>query len=334
MSKETPLPAVEESAFDIDVLADEDRQQREAEDARIRALGRKQRRTRTQGRALVTLAVTGVVVALWQPWHLLEEGGAPEFGEQRDTRPVTAAPIAHKEFWQADDGSIKYPTALQPWQQTVHGDPKAKEQDAALRTAYVGTEAASSSGVLPSAAAGYTSDPAKARNKDGTLNPYYSFATQEDYQNSALSYLERFVNPIYGDWTEYQYGAKSRAVNIERFADLMTPAYRAALTKNPKSLPIYADWAANDYGMGDKLLTTGPRWIGKVTSSETVWKYDESVGHYSATITANIAYSAWAKDQTVLSKGGTLTMNLVTNYQHPEDSGHRFLVNSASLVVK
>lgn len=240
------------------------------------------------------------------------------------------------EFWVNDKGQIRYPIEIEDWQREpgVVADASVQKK---LVAKYSGSEVASASGVLPSAEAGYTSDPKKKLLADGTLNPVYTSVTQEDFSNSAFQYIERAINPMFGDWMDYSEDTDYVSQNFEsyRYEDMFTPAYlKKNQGKNPSTwVPIFADWKENNYGMGDKLITGGPRWIGEMKSSKTTFSYNKADGSYTANVTANIKFSAWQKDQSVASKNGVLKLKLVPNPDETADANHKFLIDDASLTT-
>lgn len=333
-SNDTPLPGTREdrSAF-FEELTREDREKEQMAAERIRKMAREANRSRVRSRVFVGLAVAAVVAALWQPWRG-EDSGLPQIltGRNTTTTQGGSQPV-NKPFYVGEKGEVKFPVTLAPWESTVRGDPNLKKEDegAAIRASYAGTELVSAANVLPSRAAGYTSDPDKAA-KDGLPNPYYSYVTSEDYQETVLSYITRLINPVYGDWQEYQDGAKG--VAVDRFGDMFTPAFLASVKgKDPSTwLPICADWQGNSYGNAN-LLKNGPRWVGKVSNSTSTFTWDEASSAYKANLVINVTYSAWQKDQTVTTKKGVLTLDVVTNTASAKDPAHRFLIEKASLAM-
>lgn len=234
-------------------------------------------------------------------------------------------------------GSKKFPIKIDEWQETRSGDQDEKELQQSILNAYAGSGIASSAGTLPSEAAGYTSDQSKKTNEDGSLNPAYSFWTQESFVAEVGEYTERLINPVFGGWELYQYSSypANQFFDVNLIADMFTSDWRIENADKPYSeyVPVYADWAGNDYGQGEFLLVSGSRWIGQVTSSTTEFTYNPEEEQYTAVMTAEIKYTAWAKDQSKLEKTGTLTLNLVPNVNQLNESGHKVLISSASLKV-
>lgn len=184
---------------------------------------------------------------------------------------------------------------------------------------------------LPSEADGFTSDPSQITDKDGGLNPLYSVWTDEGLKREIANILERFTNPSFGGWGEFQAPSENQ-MPVYFFDDIFTKDWlKANADKNAKDvLPVLADWEGDNYG--GLPLTDGLRWIGEVESGSLTTVYNPETLSYSAKVVANVKYSAWATDQSILEKTGTITLDLVPN---PDPSvNHTVLVNNASLEIK
>ncbi len=231
-----------------------------------------------------------------------------------------------------------FPVKTAQWAQTTWTTQKASELSAAALATPVSGQLESQAAVLPSEAAGFTSDTSK--QTIGTqLNPQFSYWTQESFTSDTSVIMERFLNPMFGGWQQYQYSASNAAntFDVGPFKDMFTPAWFAQANGKKLStlLPVYADWNSNDYGMSDQLLTSGPRWFGTVDSVATQFTYDSAALQYTVKLTANVTFTAWTKDQSTVTKQGVLTLNLVSNANGANPaSTSRVLVDSGNLTVK
>lgn len=203
---------------------------------------------------------------------------------------------------------------------------------------YSDSEMTSSSNTLPSEESGYTSDPAQEYLEDGSMNPYYSFWTAEVFQAEVGTDIQRLINPSFGGWDLYQYSAypANTYFNMDLVSDMFTERWITDNSSKNMSeyVPVYADWEGNDYGLGDQLLDSGPRWYGQVTSSNTTFQYDDSIQQYTVNMEINVKYTAWTKSQTKLEKNAVLTLKLVPNINGAGKSSHRVLIDEASLKVE
>jgi virulence-associated protein VagC len=116
----------------------------------------------------------------------------------------------------------------------------------------------SSTGLLPSASEGYTDNPEKYLNADGTINPEYSYLTKENTLLVIQNDLQRIINPVYGNWTSLQntgnLTSDSSHVDENSWVDLkdmFDPSVAETMTDSAsarKVLNLYADWDQNAYG--------------------------------------------------------------------------------------
>ena len=232
-----------------------------------------------------------------------------------------------KPFW----SDKKYPVEQQQWQKTPYRDQKGKTLDTHITNLMSNIPGAMSQiASLPSRSTGFTDDPHKALI-DGVPNPRYSYWTSEGFTENVYTALQRFINPEFGEWTQLQYpiSLTSNKESMTRwFDDVYDPAYLASKKKaEPRTwVPIYADWDSNNYGMKDKLLNDGgPRWMGVLENVRTTLTYDKKK-QYTAKVVAHVKYSAWAQDQTTLTKHGVITFNVV-----PGDETHHYNITNSTL---
>lgn len=238
-------------------------------------------------------------------------------------------------FYEDDKGIVRYPVAVKPFQLAIYDDESYNgDQFKELRSFYSTKELGEASHNLPNQEAGYTSDPAKKKLDNGTPNPVYVSATDQDYQNSAIASIERLINPAFGAWVGQTY-PYADSVQVDLFSDMFTPRYMSkANTEDTKSwLPIYGDWNNDNYGKMNLLDSPAPRWMGQVKSSKSTFVFDKNSGSYVANVTVNVTYSAWDKSEKTIKKNGVLNLKFVVNPDPNADTLHKFLIDSASLKV-
>lgn len=181
---------------------------------------------------------------------------------------------------------------------------------------------------LPKESAGFTSDKSKAFDESGGMNPLYSYWTDESFKKEVSVILERFFNPYYGGWTE-QMSPTTPEIQEQlknKFSDVYTPRWLESDSGDlRKNLPVLANWDGTD-----KLAGIG--WVGTVDSGNVTTTYDETRQQYSATLTANVTFSSYVEDGSVITKHGVLTLSLVDNSDNPE-SDKTVLVDSSTLEV-
>lgn len=261
---------------------------------------------------------------------------APELNSNLGKNIVQPPEDTTEDF--AKDSSKKYPIKLKDWQTKPHTEQEGDSLKKDILTSLSGSEINSSGNTLPSEASGFTSDSSKETLENGSLNMRYSYWTAEVFQSEVGGYLERLLNPTFGGWEMYQHNGvgSSGYFDTRLISDMFTDRWLSENANKPTSeyVPVFADWKANDYGLSDKLLTTGSRWIGTLKSSHTAFTYDPEKLQYSVNLTAQVKFVAWTKDQTKLEKNGTLTLHLVANADKLNGSNHKVLIDSANLKME
>lgn len=254
--------------------------------------------------------------------------GTGNSGEQPNPEDEDAS------LWRAEDGGTVFPIELSEWQQSSGKNGVAPEQRAAIVEELIVSDLGSNAGTLPSEAAGFTSDDTKIVNEDGSVNPFYSFWTQESFTADSGQIVEKFLNPRFGDWEIYQgRGLDPNGINAEELFP-RTFTDDALKSSEPVSawLPIYADWGNNSYGRND-LSATGPRWYGEVTGSKSDFTWDEERSQYNVSLRADVTFKAYKSSGEIASEKGVLNLELVANPSGERGSGGKVLVNKSSLTI-
>lgn len=183
------------------------------------------------------------------------------------------------------------------------------------------SEVAMTTNVFPAKEDGYTNDVKNALDENGLPAEKYSYVLQEDWEYYIWSYAHRFINPIYGNWTE---GQKSGTIDLANFKDMFSPSAWELIEKDNRKLPVFADWNKDSYG---KTKFDGDiKWIGEIVSTETDADQDEHGAIMKTTM--KIKYKAYSNDK-IIEKNATLKMELAPNYDNPD--GNRVILTNATL---
>lgn len=338
--------AEEETESSIEDLIREDQEDALKEDA---ILDNEQKQGRTKKIVLSTvgaLAVCGVVVSafFFNPFdnnnqvvgsgeidksNTSDNGGDNTDNDNDDT-------VEMDEDFFLDEGQY-FPTEVKEWAQDSYAPEIESDISESVAETALGEEWAEAANLLPSEAAGYTSDDSKMMLEDGSINTSYSYWTAEVFQRESTIAIERLLNPTFGAWAVYQYPAykANEEYNPSILSDLFTLDWEKRNEDKAFSeyVPIYADWNADNYGGQEGLLESGPRWYGEVVDSATEFVYDNESHQYTATVTANVKFTAWTKDQSTLEKNGVLTIKFVANSDSEKGELHKVLIDDASLKV-
>lgn len=157
---------------------------------------------------------------------------------------------------------------------------------------------------LPSMTTGFTSNVSEEFLDDGTLNPRYSYLTDEYFSYSVGHIATLMINPHYGEWVDAQYPNNKGGEPLYR-------KYLASnlLEKTSNETFLFEDVNDDNYG-GLELLDYNSRWMGRPTDVFVDLTFDDKTKSYSGQVIIDVKYSAWLKDQSVAEKNGTLTLNI------------------------
>lgn len=351
--KDDQLPDIfsndDEKELSLEEIIAADAADSEKEDKKLRKAEKK-----TSTKKIALISASGVLAAAVVAGVLVFNpfGGVFNFGNSENENVTSDKKVEKIEYLDIDPEDIaskdedfatdekRFPIKLEDWEKESFETQDGSEISQSVLKSELETSLFKNAGILPSEESGFTADPDKAELEDGSLNPLYSYWTAEVFTSEVGEYMKRLLNPTFGGWELYQYSSypASQFFAIDSIQDMFTSEWRSSNADKPYAeyVPVYADWAGNDYGMGDVLLSSGSRWYGTVTSSSTNFVYDDELLQYKATLTAQVKFTAWNKDQSKLEKTGTLTLNLVPNVDidgASNESGRRVLIESGSLKV-
>ena len=276
--------------------------------------------------------------AVLNPWTGLIDYGSGDEKPAGVANPNSTSDKPPVEWY--EEAEVPLPVSVPEWQTTeapYNAEGLGEEQ---LENSQEVLEATTLLGVteatLGGEANGYTSSVEEALNEDGTPNPYFSYVTSELFLNESTDIVNRLINPVYGNWTPYQFASNSPATNFEPsvLGDIFSSGYvERNFSKPDKSyLPVFADWAGNDYGLGGSLLPQGVRWVGEVQDAQAFYEYDREALNYVTTATYQVRYTAWTTEREKVTKDGTLTLKFVVDTDAGFAPGaFRIKVDEASL---
>lgn len=322
--------------------------------------GKKERRTRNilLSSGLALALATGGVIAFWDPISTSLGIGSTEQreGEAYEQNPdgKSDAEILQDDIdlfnelvAEENEGLIdesyflesgnEFPIDTEDWEVQDRSSQDLNEIREDLMTRAAETYVLEESLTLPQEAAGFTSDDSKSE-LDGGLNPLYSYWTAEVFQRETTDIIHRLINPIYGEWELYQFSdyKANTHFGMDRLEDIFTERWISEHSGKPYSeyVPVYADWNANDYGLSDKLLNTGNRWVGQIQNVSSEFTYDDNANQYVVDMTVDVKYSAWTIDQETLERKGKLELTFVSNAEDANSaSDYKVLVDKASHTV-
>lgn len=190
----------------------------------------------------------------------------------------------------------------------------------------------------PSRADNYTSNPDFVYLEDGSFNPFYSLLTTEDVEYFFGNSVQRFLNPVFGEWGMFQHpeGPFDSVVEgfpADNFRSLFTEDWWNENIENgdASNLPVLADWNEDDYG-GLDLVQNNERWFGEITS------HDISVEGSSADTeilsSMGVEYTSYDSSGGTVSREGTLEITVVPNIEDLSDPDNRLIISDVSFSVE
>lgn len=170
-----------------------------------------------------------------------------------------------------------------------------------------------------------TSDPAKAFNDDGTINPDYSYITMDNTMPLIYDDLQRLVNPVYGQWTALQQvdrvdvdgmGTEGSAWSALSTMFAQEPASSVAAGGDAAKSVIsglYADWNKDFYGGKFAGKTYHDPIVGVVKAFDCDFNV-QGAEEDTVTCYAQVEYNGKTTGSNVVKDSKNLTMNYKVNY--------------------
>lgn len=164
----------------------------------------------------------------------------------------------------------------------------------------------------------------------GEMDDYQVLITKEEVVASTGEYIERIVNPLLGEWSDYQYSTSNANENfpVSTVADMFTPDFfeRNADKEYKDYMPFYADWNADNYGIDN--LSDFARWYGEVGKIEANM-INENSGNAELFVKVDVTYRAWLDNGQKVSKKARLELDIVQGHGSEE---RPILIDGARLI--
>lgn len=171
-----------------------------------------------------------------------------------------------------------------------------------------------------------TDNPDEAMNKDGTINPNYSYLTYDNVVPVIRDDIERLVNPVYGNWSGLDIGDSTAWKGIKDMFSSKVQITDKDSARNASHL--FADWDSDYYG--GKYVTNTP-FIGVPNTYDCTFAVQ---GNYEDHIdcTVNVTYTAGVlgSDNTYKNTpvNKTMIIHYKVNYDELATSSRRVLITS------
>lgn len=173
-----------------------------------------------------------------------------------------------------------------------------------------------------------TSDRDKIYLEDGTLNPAYTNVLKEDLIYYSGLYINRIINPIFGNWFLASEKGLADTIDLTVYEDSFTDTLLEEFKYNTKKVPFMLDFEGNSYG-GMKLwysLQSLAPYYGEVVSPIKLTQ----VGN-DYTLSADVKYSAFLEDGVKLD---TRIRELVMTITPGDEKESKLMISEVSLSEK
>lgn len=193
----------------------------------------------------------------------------------------------------------------------------------------------------------YTNNTYEETLEDGTPNPYYSYTLREDYLIAYSTYLQRLLNPTFGEWVFAQRYVPNKPMKNNQTFEILRDMFSENWWNNNikkdtdySALPVLADWEGNDFG-GLEFAEREPgrygTFFGVVNDSEGRLVVAESLGKDSRNaeilkINTPVKYVAFGANKDLIEIPGNLIMTLASNNKASEHN--RVVIIDVVLIFK
>lgn len=181
-----------------------------------------------------------------------------------------------------------------------------------------------------------TDDPKNATNKDGTINPNYSYLTYDNVIPVIRDDIERLVNPVYGGWEALQHNSiTTDDGSWQSLSDMFSTNVSLRSKEDAQNAThLFADWNADDYG-GQYYLSPDTPFMGVVNSYDCTYALQGNYeDHIDCTVNVDYTGDVLPKDYNAESSFDKTTVSKVmkihykVNYDELSTSSRRVLITS------
>lgn len=201
------------------------------------------------------------------------------------------------------------------------------------------------SGELLNDEEGYTNDIAEEFIGDNIPNPDYSYTLREDYLTAYSTYIQRLINPTFGDWIFAQRYIPAQPMKDNNTYRVLSDMFSDEWWDNNieenydySALPLLADWEGDNFG-GLEFAQENSRYgtfFGVVNETEDDYVTIESLGvdereSEILKIDTPVKFVAFGT-QGPIEKHGTVSITLASNNE--PISQNRVVITHSELILK
>lgn len=195
----------------------------------------------------------------------------------------------------------------------------------------------------------YTNDVEKRYLEDGSVNEDFSYALTEDYEKAYVTYTERLVNPLFGDWSKVQSSDDLEIKSNMQFnalKDMFTSEWwnnNIEESRDYSNLPIFAEWTQGDWDKfnidkSEENVNMYGTFYGEIEETEDKLIQSEQIGvdqegQAIMKVSSPVTYSAFGQDGENVEVHGTLELTLESNSEST-DVKNRIVISDAELKLE
>lgn len=266
-----------------------------------------------------------------------------------------------KEQAEVDMWQFEYPVKVPDWSKQPYDEDKILNDEKVYNEliefaeqfpdiiAHTAWMPSSVQGDWESAPPAYTNNNSEKYLEDGTVNPYYSYVLKEDYLIAYSTYLQRLLNPTFGEWVFAQRFEPNKPLKDNDTFEILNDMFSTEWWDNNiktnsdySSLPIMVDWDGDNFG-GLKFAERIPGRYGtffgvtdvnekenKIVIVEN--KGQDSRGADILKINTPVKYVAFGTNDELIEIHGNLIITLSSNEN--TSSVNRIVITDAELTLE
>lgn len=305
---------------------------------------------------LSTLAGAAILTGAFFSVGYFTNYDSQEIQEHKKTGSISETKIEDETVVE-DNWNFNFPIGLKSWAKTPYDEKTFWNEDnmklvmneARKNSSLVSGVSWIKSGMNPKKGAKvYTNDVEKRYLKDGEKNPLFYYALAEDYKKAYVTYTERLLNPVFGNWSTAQSKSLNgyspiQATEFEKLEDMFTDDWWSKNIKESEDyskLPVLAEWKKDTWKSLNLKKREDSRegvFYGRVENdiknfSKVSFVGNDSEGMPIIKIISPVKFYANKEGGGVVKKSGTLTLTLQSNAKSI-DVKNRVVISNASLKV-
>lgn len=321
-----------------------------------------QKESKGPSRKVVSIAI-GAMLVFGILLYIGSIGLRPQEFEDKTDNPDWVESQVEKEKAQEEVSmwQFEYPVKLPDWSKQPYNVKKIIEDEKVYDElikfanqfpdimAYTAWMPSSTQGDWEGAPPAFTNNVYEQYLENGEVNPHYSYVLKEDYLIAYSTYVQRLLNPTFGDWIFAQRYEPVKPLKdnstFEVLKDMFSNEWWNAnihTNQDYSALPIMVDWEGDNFGgleFAERVPSRYGTFFGVVDVDEESEKIvivdslgQDDRGAEILKINTPVKYVAFGVNDNLIELQGNLVITLGSN---PNSSSiNRIIITNAELVLK